>query len=171
MKSFEARGALTDNSKPKPPEEAIKIFRYPTDLELDLVLAEPRVHQPVELNFDYRGRLWVVQYSPNPKGLKVMGMDNHLRIKYDKTPKPPPYGVSGADKITFFEDTNGNGVFDKSTDAITSLNIATNVTFGRGKIWILNPPYLLAYPDKQGDGIPDGSTGVHLNGFGLEAMP
>ncbi len=170
MKSFEVRGALTDNSKLTPPEEAEKRFRYPTDLELDLVLAEPRVRQPVELNFDHRGRLWVVQYSqyPYPKGLKVMGMDNHLRIKYDKTPKPPPYGVSGADKITFFEDTNGDGIFDKSTDAITGLNIATSVTFGRGKIWVLNPPYLIAYPDKQGDGIPDGSPEVHLDGFGLE---
>ncbi len=170
MKSFEGRGALTDNSEPTPPEDALKEFRYPTDLVLNLVLAEPKVRQPVELNFDHRGRLWVVQYSqyPYPKGLKIMGMDNHLRIKYDKIPDPPPNGISGADKITFFEDTNGDGIFDKATDAITGLNIATSVTFGRGKIWVLNPPYLLAYPDKKGDGIPDGSPKVHLDGFGME---
>lgn len=170
MKTFEGRGALTDNSEPTPPKDALKQFRYPTDLALDLVLAEPKIHQPVELNFDHRGRMWAVQYSqyPYPKGLKVMGMDNHLRIKYDKIPDPPPHGISGADKITFFEDTNGDGNFDKATDAITGLNIATSVTFGRGKIWVLNPPYLLAYPDKGGDGIPDGSPEVHLNGFGLE---
>lgn len=170
MKSFEGRGALTDNSIPTPPEEALKQFRYPPDLVMDLVLSEPSVRQPVELNFDHRGRLWVVQYSqyPYPKGLKVMGMDNHLRIKYDKIPKPPPFGVSGADKITFFEDTDGDGIFDKETEAITGLNIATSVTFGRGNIWVLNPPYLLAYPDTEGDGIPDGPPEVHLDGFGLE---
>src|SRR5690606_23276648 len=45
---------------------------------------------------------------------------------------------------------------------------ATSVTTGRGKIWVLNPPYLLAYPDHNDDGIPDGPPVVHLEGFGLE---
>ncbi|MEX2565518.1 MAG: dehydrogenase, partial [Cyclobacteriaceae bacterium] len=39
---------------------------------------------------------------------------------------------------------------------------------GRNKIWVLNPPYLLAYPDPEGDGLPDGDPEVHLEGFGLE---
>ncbi len=42
------------------------------------------------------------------------------------------------------------------------------MTWGRGRIWALNPPYLLAYPDPDGDGFPDGDPRVHLEGFGLE---
>ena len=170
MKSFEGRGALTDNSTPTLPEAALEGFRLPEDLAMDLVLAEPMVHQPLEITFDHRGRLWVVQYNqyPYPKGLKVTGIDNHLRVEFDKVPDPPPVGTLGADKITVFEDTNGDGIYDQSTDAITGLNIATSVAFGRGAIWVLNPPYLMAYPDVEGDGLPDGSPTVHLEGFGLE---
>lgn len=170
LKAHEGRGALTDDSKPTSPKEALAGFRYPDDLALDLVLSEPEVHQPLYLNFDHRGRLWVVQYNqyPYPEGLKITSIDNHLRAQFDKLPEPPPDGANGADKITFFEDTNGDGTYDKATDAITGLNIATSVTLGRGKIWVLSPPYLLAYPDPDGNGIPDGSPKVHLKGFGLE---
>lgn len=170
MKTFEARGALSDNSIPTLPEEALISFRLPDDLAMDLVLAEPIINQPLEITFDHRGRLWVVQYTqyPYPKGLKITGIDNHLRVEFDKVPAPPPVGAIGADKITFFEDTNGDGTFDKATDAITGLNIATSVALGRRNIWVLNPPYLLAYPDVKGDGLPDGEPTVHLEGFGLQ---
>ena len=170
MEAFKGLGALTDSTKPTLPQEALSHFRYPDDLSMDLVLAEPEIVQPVELSFDHKGRLWVVQYHqyPFPNGLKVVSVDNFLRVKFDKTPVAPPGGIKGADKITIFEDTNGDGTYDKSTDAITGLNIATSVTTGRGKIWVLNPPYLLSYDDPDGDGIPNSKPHVHLEGFGLE---
>src|SRR5688572_1220212 len=76
IKTFEGRGALSDSSVVTPPEKALAAFRYPDDLKLDLVLSEPDIHQPVNINFDARGRLWVVQYNqyPYPKGLKVIKM-------------------------------------------------------------------------------------------------
>ncbi|MDH4093110.1 MAG: dehydrogenase, partial [Cyclobacteriaceae bacterium] len=170
MKTFDGRGALTDSSNPVTPADVVTTFRYPDDLALDLVLSEPTVTQPVFLNFDHRGRLWVVQYNqyPYPEGLKVMSLDQHTRAAFDKMLQPPPDGIKGADKISFFEDTDGDGKFDKSTDAITGLNIATSVALGRRNIWVMDPPYLLAYPDADQDGIPDGPPLVHLEGFGIE---
>ena len=170
MKAFEGRGDLADSSQPTPPQEALARFQYPDDLALELVLSEPDIHQPLDISFDHRGRLWVVQYNqyPYPEGVKVTGVDHHLRLTFDQVPAPPPEGVRGADKITFFEDTNGDGTYDKATDAIEGLNITTGVVLGRGKIWVLSPPYLLAYPDPDGDGLPDSSPVVHLTGFGLE---
>jgi len=170
MRTFDGRGALSDSSQATPPGTVLKTFRFPDDLALDLVLSEPRITQPVFLNFDHRGRLWVVQYNqyPYPKGLKVLSMDQHIRAQFDRIPEPPPEGVKGADKITFFEDSDGDGSFDKQTDAIEGLNIATSVALGRGKIWVLDPPYLLAYRDGDNDGIPEGQPEVHLRGFGLE---
>lgn len=170
MKSFEGRGDQTDDSQPISPDSVLRHFQFPDDLKLELLAAEPLVNQPVELNFDHRGRMWVVQYGqyPFPAGLKITGYDYHLRAQFDKTPEPPPTGVKGADSITLLEDTDGDGIMDKATPVITGLNIATSVTWGRGQIWVLNPPYLLAYPDPDGDGIPDGKPRVHLRGFGLE---
>ena len=170
MKTFAGRGVLSDSSEATPPEEVLKKFHFADDLTLDLVLSEPAITQPVFLNFDHRGRLWVVQYNqyPYPNGVKVLSMDQHIRARFDKVPEPPPAGVKGADKISFFEDTDGDGIFDKSTDAITGLNIATSVAVGRGKIWVLDPPYLLAYTDADNNGLPEGNPEVHLKGFGIE---
>ncbi|MEZ5431195.1 MAG: hypothetical protein R3F31_08460 [Verrucomicrobiales bacterium] len=41
-----------------------------------------------------------------------MEYDNHLRAQFDKVPEPPPHGVKGADKITFFEDKDGDGTYE-----------------------------------------------------------
>ncbi|MEO5995300.1 MAG: hypothetical protein ABIN89_01300 [Chitinophagaceae bacterium] len=171
LKSFKGRGELSiDSSQLTSAQNTLAAFRYPDDLSLDLVLSEPAIVQPVEISFDHRGRLWVVQYNqyPYPKGLKITSVDNYLRVTFDKVPAPPPGAVKGADKISFFEDTDEDGKYDKATDAITGLNIATSVTGGRGKIWVLNPPYLLAYPDPDDDGIPKGDPVVHLDGFGMQ---
>lgn len=170
MKAFEGRGDLSDTAHMVDAKEAVKQFKIPSDLAVDLVLAEPAVTQPVFITFDPQGRLWVVQYNqyPYPEGLKVLSVDWHNRAKFDKEPLPPPSNVKGADKITMFEDTDGDGSFDKSTDVITGLNLITSVAFGRGQIWVLNPPYLLAYPDADNNGIPDGKPVVRLKGFGIE---
>src|SRR5204863_315332 len=51
---------------------------------------------------------------------------------------------------------------------VDGLNIATSCLVGRGGVWVMNPPYLLFYPDKNRDDVPDGDPVVHLSGFGLE---
>lgn len=170
MNSFNSTGIMSDSSQNNSPDEALKKFDIADDLTIELVLSEPQIHQPVDISFDHRGRIWVVQYNqyPYPEGVKVTELDRHNRAVFDKVPGPPNKGIKGADKITVFEDTNGDGAFDKSTDAITGLNITTGVVLGRQKIWVLTPPYLVGYPDPDGNGIPDGEPEVHLEGFGLE---
>lgn len=170
MKSFAGKGEVGDDTLPTPPEQALKMFQVQDGFEMELVAAEPAVEQPLFMTFDSRGRLWVVQYRqyPFPAGLKVVKYDQYLRAVFDKVPAPPPLGEKGADKITVFEDTDGDGKYDKHKDVITGLNIATAVVPGHGGIWVLNPPYLLFYPDANGDDVPDGDPEVRLSGFGLE---
>jgi putative heme-binding domain-containing protein len=157
-------------AEPLSPEEALKRFEVPPDLQLDQVLTEPAVRNPVQVSFDERGRMWVVQYLqyPSPAGLKAMSRDRFWRAVYDKVPPPPPNHFKGKDKITIHEDTRGTGVFDRQTTFVDFLNIATAVARGRGGVWVLNPPYLLFYPDRNNDDVPDGPPEVHLEGFGLE---
>ena len=137
---------------------------------MELVASEPVIRQPIDLHFDERGRLWVVQYLqyPFPAGLAVSSYDQYLRARYTGVPPAPPNHVRGADKITVLEDTDGDGVFDSHKDVITGLNITTSVLTGRGGVWVMNPPYLLFYRDRTGDGLPDGDPEVRLQGFGLE---
>ncbi len=152
------------------PDEALRAFRTSDRLTMELVASEPVIRQPVDLHFDDRGRLWVVQYLqyPFPAGLNITSYDQYLRARYSGVPAAPPNHVRGADKITILEDTNGDGVFDSHRDVITGLNVTTSVLTGRGGVWVMNPPYLLFYRDTNGDGRPEGDPEVRLQGFGLE---
>ena len=153
-----------------PPAKAVTQFKIPSDLRYDLVLSEPEIAQPVFCNFDERGRLWVVEYRqyPEPAGIKVISKDRYYRNVYDKVPAAPPNHVPGKDRISIHEDTNGDGKYDSHKVFVDGLNIATSVCRGRGGVWVLNPPYLLFYPDKNNDDVPDSAPTVHLSGFGLE---
>src|ERR1044071_8670412 len=84
------------------PDIAVSKMTVGADFEVSLVAAEPAVRQPVCIEFDDRGRLWVVQYLqyPNPAGLKRLKVDRYSRTVYDRIPEPPPRGPRGADRIT-----------------------------------------------------------------------
>src|SRR3954471_18245808 len=73
------------------PDESLKHFTPAEGLEVTLAAAEPAVRQPVNVNFDARGRMWVVQYLqyPKPAGLKPVAVDSWLRTTYDQCPMPP----------------------------------------------------------------------------------
>ena len=158
------------DNDPVPPAEAEKQFETPDDLDIQLVLAEPDIAQPLFMNWDERGRLWVMEYRQYPEiaGLKMLSRDVYLRAVYDKVPPAPPNHDKGRDRISIHEDTDGDGVYDQHKIFVDGLNLATSFVQGRGGLWVTNPPYLLFYPDKDGDDVPDGDPEVHLEGFGIE---
>ncbi len=170
VQGFKGRGALTDDSKPLPAQETLKHFKLAPGLQMEVAAHEPAITQPLNMHFDERGRLWVVQYIqyPFPAGLKVLKYDEHLRAVFDKVPPPPPNHFKGKDRVTILEDKDHDGSFESAKDFASDLNIVRSVVTGRGGIWILNPPYLLFYPDKNRDDLPDGDPEVALSGFGLE---
>lgn len=152
------------------PEEALKRFKVADGFDVELYASEPLVRQPVTMTFDDRGRMWVIQYLqyPNPAGLKPVEVDRYLRTKYDRVPAPPPFGPKGNDKITILEDTDGDGRVDLAKDFVTGLNLASGLAIGNGGVYVGQAPYLLFYPDRNGDDVPDGDPQVLLKGFGLE---
>ncbi|MGB4706840.1 MAG: PVC-type heme-binding CxxCH protein [Fuerstiella sp.] len=155
---------------PLTPREAELQFEVPDDLQIQLVLSEPDIAQPLFMTWDARGRLWVVEYRQYPEvaGVQMLSRDVFLRSVYDKIPEPPPHGARGRDRITIHEDVDGDGVYDQHKTFVDGLNIASSVAIGRGGAFVTNPPYLLFYPDSDGDDIPDGDPEVLLEGFGLE---
>jgi putative membrane-bound dehydrogenase-like protein len=142
----------------------------PAGFSVTLVAAEPLVRQPVAIDFDDRGRLWVIQYLqyPNPAGLKRVSVDRYSRTLYDRVPEPPPRGPRGADRITILEDLDGMGRARKAKDFVNGLNLATGFAFGHGGVFVLQAPYLLFYPCRDGQDVPDGDPHVLLRGFGME---
>ena len=164
-------------SKPASVKEArLPELITPDDLEIELVLREPDVANPLYVNFDERGRMWVVEYRqyPWPAGLRMVSHDKVYRNVYDPPyPPPPPHASNspfrGKDRISIHEDTDGDGTFDSHKVFLDGLNLVTAALKGRDGVFVLNPPYLLFYADKNEDDRPDSPTPrILLSGFGLE---
>ncbi|MBL9190469.1 MAG: c-type cytochrome [Opitutaceae bacterium] len=171
VKSFKTAGQdLRGEAAPLPAAESLKKITMASGFRLELVASEPVVRQPIDLRFDERGRLWVVQYLqyPFPAGVTITGYDQYIRAEFDRVSPPPPRHFRGADKITILEDGDGDGQFETVKTFLDGLNMATSVLPGDGGVWVMMSPYLLFYPDRDGDDVPDGDPEVHLAGFGLE---
>src|SRR4051795_13716861 len=140
------------------PAEAPGRMTVADGLEARLFASEPMIRQPVAIEFDDRGRLWVIQYLqyPNPSGLKRAKVDRYSRTTYDQVPEPPPRGPKGVDRITILEDTDGDGRADRAKDFLSGLNLASALAIGHGGVYVGQAPYLLFYPDRDGDDLPDG---------------
>jgi putative membrane-bound dehydrogenase-like protein len=183
---MEAAGLFKDNPNvhsnvegkgdPLSPHAAMDQYHLADGLAINLALSEPEVRQPLYMDFDERGRMWVTQYIqyPEPAGIELITWDRHLRAVYDRDPPPPPFETPetrrfrGRDRITIHEDTDGDGHYDTHKVFLDGLNIATSTALDHDGVWVLNPPYLLFVPDHDRDDIPDGDPVVHLSGFGLE---
>jgi putative membrane-bound dehydrogenase-like protein len=152
------------------PSEAVTKMAISEGLVATLFASEPEVRQPIFCKCDDRGRLWTIQYLqyPNPAGLKRVKVDRFSRTVYDRKPEPPPHGPRGADRITILEDTDGDGRADVSKDFVAGLNLCTGVEFGYGGVFVIQAPYLLFYPDRDRDDVPDSDPEVLLDGFGIE---
>jgi putative membrane-bound dehydrogenase-like protein len=152
------------------PAEAARKMTTVEGLEATLFASEPDVRQAIFVKCDDRGRLWTIQYLqyPNPAGLERVKVDRWSRTEYDRIPEPPPRGPRGADRITICDDVDGDGRADRFRDFVDGLNLVTGVEFGHGGVYVLNVPYLLFYPDKNRDDVPDGDPEVLLSGFGME---
>lgn len=152
------------------PSEALANLKPAPDLIVESLLHEPEVAQPTHVSFDARGRMWISQYRqyPYPAGLKMISRDAYYRGKYDRVPSAPPHHTPGADIISVHEDTDGDGIYDRHKNVLTGLNMANSALHGHGGIWVMHAPYLLFYPDADGDDIPDRDPEVRLSGFGIE---
>ena len=88
---------------PLSPEEQLTKFHLPPGFEIELVASEPEIYNPLSINFDNRGRMWVTD-----------------TIEYPLPPKGP-----GRDGLKVFEDTDGDGRYDDVTTLVDKLSMPT----------------------------------------------
>ena len=69
--------------QPLSAEASRDLFKIADDLEVDLVLSEPTISQPLFMMFDERGRLWVLNYLqyPEPAGLTLTTRARGKKLK------------------------------------------------------------------------------------------
>lgn len=133
--------------EPLAPEAAAAAITVPDGFSVTLFAGEPDVRQPVAMQIDDRGRVWVAEaYSYKEWEMK------------------------GEDRIVILEDTNNDGRFDSRKIFYDKATHLSGMAIGFGGVWICNSPKLEFIPDRDGDDVPDGPPVVVLDGFTTEAQ-
>lgn len=130
---------------PLPPADAVKAMKMPPGFSATIFAAEPDLTQPIGYCIDQKGRLWVCENFSYPKG-----------------------AVEGHDRVVIFEDTDGDGHFDKKTVFWDKFGYLTSVLVGHGGVWVASAPNLYFFPMKDGDDKPSGPPQVVLDGWTWE---
>lgn len=115
------------------PEDALASFHVPPGYRVELVAAEPLVEDPVALDFDADGRIWVVEmrgYMPN---VDAVGEDE-------------PVG-----RIVVLEDTSGDGRMDMRTIFMDGLVLPRALKVLERGVLVGEPPHLWLARDTTGN--------------------
>src|SRR6266480_722199 len=116
-------------------EAALKTFQTKPDLRIELVAAEPLVQSPVAIDWDAKGRLWVVEMFDYP-----MGIDGNWK----------PGG-----RVKVLEDTDGDGHYDHATIFLAGLPFPTGLLIVSNGVYVCAAPDILFAQDTNGDGKAD----------------
>lgn len=125
------------------PTESQKTFQFDAAFDIELFLAEPDVLSPVDMAFDARGNVYVVEMGDYP---------------YDARPGH----FKG--RIRLIRDTNGDGKPDKSFVFAENLPSATSILPWQDGILVAAAPDILYLKDTDGDYKAD-SREVLFTGF------
>ena len=133
-------------TQPPTPEESLALIEAAQGFDVTLLAAEPDVAQPIAINFDDRGRLWVAE--------------SFSYIEWKR---------NGRDRILIFEDSDNDGSFDKRTVFWDQGNHVSGFQVGFGGVWICDAPNLIFIPDADRDDVSDGDPHIVLDGWTTEA--
>ncbi len=122
-------------SQPLNPQRAIQSIHVPNGFAVELVAHEPQTMDPIAIDWDIAGRLWVVEMADYP-----LGMDNK--------------GQAGG-RVRILEDRDGNGHYERSTLFADGLNFPTGLLTWRDGVIVTAAPEILFLRDTDGDGKAD----------------
>ncbi|MFD2202003.1 PVC-type heme-binding CxxCH protein [Shivajiella indica] len=123
-------------------ENALSTFELEEGFQIELIAGEPLIADPVDMEIDEFGRMYVVEMHGYPLDL------------------------SGSGKIRLLSDSDGDGIMDKSIVFAEGLMLPTGIMRWKNGILVTDPPNVLYLEDTDGDGKADNKE-IILTGFAL----
>jgi putative membrane-bound dehydrogenase-like protein len=145
--NYEKRSPGPRYQDPLTPEESAKLIQVPVGFDLELFASEPNIINPIAMEWDEKGRLWVIETVNYPNTV--------LEEKGE-----------GDDRIKICEDTDGDGKADKFTVFADKLNIPTSMVFSNGGVIVSQAPHFLFLKDTDGDDKADVRK-IIIDGWGI----
>ncbi|MEZ6129641.1 MAG: c-type cytochrome [Planctomycetaceae bacterium] len=127
---------------PKSPEDTLKSFQIEPGSRIELVAAEPLVFDPVWIDFDRAGRMYVAEYTDYPIG----------PVKADGSEDKDATSLS---KIVLLEDRDGDGRMDKRTVFADGLTFCHSFMPLMDGILACAQTEILFLKDTDGDNVAD----------------
>jgi putative membrane-bound dehydrogenase-like protein len=152
-----------DAPRPLSPAEALATFRVPAGLRVELVAAEPLIHEPSGVCWDARGRLFVSElHGYNLEGqfdVEALNATGQLDMEVRRIAAPPE-AKAKADAETYgtvrlLADTDGDGVMDTASVFADRLPACYGIVPARDGIIAVAAPRILFLADRDGDGVAE----------------
>lgn len=136
---------------PTQPSKAAEKLEVHPEFNISLVAAEPLINKPMNIDWDEKGRLWVVETPEYPNGRRELNVEawkdsGSWTKKLDRDP---------IDRISWLEDTNGDGVMDKKHVFADKLELCTSFCFYKNGVIACAAPDIWNLQDTDGDGVAD----------------
>jgi uncharacterized protein len=126
---------ITAIQDPLSPEDSLAHMMLDPEFNVQLFAAEPMIANPIDMAWDERGRLWLLETLDYPNRFAE--------------------GRIGNDRIRILEDTNADGRADRSTIFADGLNIATSLVLANRGVIVTQAPDVLFLRDTNGDDVAD----------------
>ena len=143
---------------PTRPEEAGEKIELHPEFELSLVASEPLINKVMNLDWDEKGRLWVVETPEYPNGLRKANTDVW---KESGSVEPGDYDRDPEDRISILSDSDGDGVMDKKQVFADKLELATSFVFYKNGVIVSAAPNIWYLEDSDGDLVADKRTKLY----------
>ncbi len=142
---------------PTAPEQAAKKLEPHPEFNISLAAAEPLIEKAISLDWDPQGRLWVAETPEYPNGRTVNKNDAPIAnwSSHDVDPAVPSVQKvdrPARDRISWLEDTDGDGRADKKHVFADGLELVTSMVFYKDGVIVAQAPDILWLRDKDGDG-------------------
>lgn len=118
--------------KPLSPQASAGHIQVPAGMKLELFASEPMIVNPIAIDWDEKGRCWVVE---------SLGYPNDVPVEEGK----------GEDRIKILEDTDGDCRADKMTVFADGIRHGTTLVFHRGGVLATDGPDIVFLKDEDGD--------------------
>jgi mono/diheme cytochrome c family protein len=140
---------VSDESPALSPDAEMKTFYLPPGYHAELVASEPMVEDPILIDWDASGRMWVIE---------LLGYMQDLPATNERAPNG---------RISVLEDTNRDGKMDKKTVFLDGLVLPRALKVLDKGVLVGEPPHLWLARDTNGD-LKSDSKELVCDCFGTE---